>query len=201
MSSVPAGFPVDWLEAQGRAPATDLDLVVLLVNTHDLLEDPPDRLGDVAWLQSAFSQVGHAALAEQLRMGDLDDLLALRQVLRLAFEATDVPTAADALNPQLKSAGAVHQLVPETPARGMTSERARFVAGHDRSGFDAMAIRLPVALAEHIAAHGVRRLGVCNSDPCRCAFVDRTRAATRRYCCSYCNDRHAARAYRARRRS
>jgi predicted RNA-binding Zn ribbon-like protein len=201
MSKVPAGFPVDWLEAQGRAPATDLDLVVLLVNTYDLLEDPPDRLIDVEWLQSAMSQVGHAVLAEQLRPHDLDDLRALRDVLRQAFEAGNVSVAADVLNPQLTAAGAIHQLVPETSPPDGGSSQAWFVAGHDRSGLEALAIRLPVALAEHIAAYGVRRLGVCNSDPCRCAFVDRTRAGTRRYCCGYCNDRHAARAYRARKRT
>jgi hypothetical protein len=31
--------------------------------------------------------------------------------------------------------------------------------------------------------------------------VDRTRAGTRKYCCTYCNDRYAARAYRRRKRS
>jgi predicted RNA-binding Zn ribbon-like protein len=59
--------------------------------------------------------------------------------------------------------------------------------------------RLLAAVAEHIGRSGVARLGVCASDPCRCAFVDRTRAGTRRYCCTVCNDRAAARAYRRRR--
>jgi predicted RNA-binding Zn ribbon-like protein len=47
---------------------------------------------------------------------------------------------------------------------------------------------------------GTGRLGVCGSDPCRCVFVDRTRAGTRKYCCTYCNDRFAARAYRRRKK-
>jgi predicted RNA-binding Zn ribbon-like protein len=67
------------------------------------------------------------------------------------------------------------------------------------SGVAALEARLPAALAAYVAEHGVRRLGVCGSDPCRCVYVDRTRAATRKYCCSYCNDRRAARAYRRRR--
>ena len=43
-------------------------------------------------------------------------------------------------------------------------------------------------------------VGVCGSDPCRCVFVDRTRGGTRKYCCTYCNDRFAARAYRRRKK-
>jgi predicted RNA-binding Zn ribbon-like protein len=201
MNNVPAGFPVDWLEAQGQDRATDLDLAVLLVNTHDLLEDPPDRLTHLGWLTSALGQVGHQDLAEQLRSGDLEGLRALRGVLRLVFEASDLTAATAALNRQLVEADAVFQLVAEATDATTSPPRARFVVGHDRRGLDALAVRLPVAVALHIKDHGVRRLGICNSDPCQCAFVDRTRAGTRRYCCSYCNDRYAARAYRARKRT
>ena len=59
--------------------------------------------------------------------------------------------------------------------------------------------RLLVAVATHVAERGVARLGICASDPCRCAYVDGTRGRTRRYCCTLCNDRAAARAYRRRR--
>ena len=65
----------------------------------------------------------------------------------------------------------------------------------------ALEARLPAALASYVAEHGTARLGVCGSDPCRCVFIDRTRGSTRKYCCTYCNDRYAARAYRRRKRS
>ena len=55
-------------------------------------------------------------------------------------------------------------------------------------------------MAAYVVEHGTGRLGVCGSDPCRCVFVDRTRAGTRKYCCTYCNDRFAARAYRRRKK-
>jgi predicted RNA-binding Zn ribbon-like protein len=196
MAPTGAPFPVDWLERGLRHPASDLDLAVLLVNSHDLLEDPPDRLRDLGWLTQALTHVGHPELASALTRSDLPRLRSLRGVLRAAFESPDLQAAAAALNPQLVKARAVFLLdVPNRP-RGA---RARFVPAPDRTGYAALAARLPAALAAHIAEHGVGRLGVCASDPCRCAFVDRTRAGTRRYCCTVCNDRYAARAYRRRR--
>jgi predicted RNA-binding Zn ribbon-like protein len=191
-----ASFPLDWLERSAGRRAGDLDLAVLLVNSHDLLEDPPDRLGDLTWLTGALAHVGHDDLAAVLTARDLPRLRALRGILRAAFEAPDLTTAAAVLNPQLVKAKAVFQL--DLP--GGAGE-ARFVPTPELTGCAALAARLPAAVAAHVAEHGVGRLGVCSSDPCRCAFVDRTRAGTRRYCCTVCNDRYAARAYRRRRRA
>jgi predicted RNA-binding Zn ribbon-like protein len=194
-----ASFPPDWLDARGGRQASDLDLAVLLVNTIDLLEDPPDRLVDLAWITSALAQVGHREIVAHLDARDLPRLRELRDALRRAFEASDAQAAADVLNPQLLKANAVALVVvaPEGP----NGRRVSLDVGAGRTGADALCARLPAAVAVHIAAHGLSRLGVCNSDPCRCAFVDRTRAGTRRYCCRWCNDRAAARAYRARKRS
>jgi predicted RNA-binding Zn ribbon-like protein len=197
MGATVVSFPLDWLERGPGAPATDLDLAVLLVNSHDLLEDPADRLGDLTWLTGVLTRVGHRDLAGALTRVDLPRLRSLRGVLRAAFEAPDLATAATVLNPQLVKARAVFLL--DVPSRSKGAE-ARFVAAPDRTGYAALAARLPAAVAAHVAEQGVGRLGVCSSDPCRCAFVDRTRAGTRRYCCTVCNDRYAARAYRRRRR-
>jgi predicted RNA-binding Zn ribbon-like protein len=196
MGATAAPFPVDWLERGDGGRASDLDLAVLLVNSHDLLDDPPDRLGDLDWLTDALTRVGHRDLASALTPSDVSRLRSLRAVLRAAFESTDLETAAAVLNPQLVKARAVFLLDVSTRPRGAS---ARFVAAPDRSGYAALAARLPAAVAAYVADHGVGRLGVCASDPCRCAFVDRTRAGTRRYCCTICNDRYAARAYRRRR--
>ena len=188
----PAGFPGDWL-ADPDSPASDVELAQLLVNSHDLLEDPPDRLRDLEWLDRVLRRAGHPELAGELAARQLPRLRRLRDALRGAFEAGSDEEAAAILNPLLRKAGAV-PLIDVDPA-GTTSLRV----GMGLSGVAALEARLPAALAAYVAEHGVRRLGVCGSDPCRCVFVDRTRAGTRKYCCSYCNDRRAAREYRRRR--
>ncbi len=190
----PAGFPGDWL-ADPTAPASDVELALLLVNSHDLLDDPPDRLRDLRWLTHVFTRAGHGDLALELSGRGLPRLRRLRDALRAAFEAPDDLAAAAILNPLLEKARAV-PLIDVDPA-GSTSLRV----GLGLRGVAALEARLPAALAAFVAEHGVRRLGVCDSDPCRCVYVDRTRAGTRKYCCSYCNDRRAARAYRRRQRS
>lgn len=188
----PAGFPGDWL-ADRAAPATDVELALLLVNSHDLLEDPPDRLRDLDWLTHVLDRSGHASLAGELSTRDLPRLRRLRDELRTVFESDDDARAAAVLNPLLQRARAV-PLIDVDEAGG-----TRLRVGIGLSGLTALEARLPAALAAYISEHGVRRLGVCGSDPCRCVFVDRTRAGTRKYCCSYCNDRRAAREYRRRR--
>lgn len=192
------GFPLDWLDPKAGGRATDLDLAVLLVNSYDDLADPPDRLTDLRWLRRAMSFVGHRRLAEELRDEDLDALLALRRSLRDVFEAPSVAAAADLLNPMMLAAGAVPLLVTRPESSSCEGPDAWLDAGAGRRGLVCLQARLPVALAHHVVAVGVGRLGTCASNPCHCAFVDRTRGGTRRYCCSYCNDRAAARAYRRR---
>ena len=56
------------------------------------------------------------------------------------------------------------------------------------------------ALARAMAVGGPGRFGTCAGHPCRCGYVDRTRAGRQRFCCQLCNDRTAAAAYRSRRR-
>ncbi len=194
-------FPAEWLASPlpsssgtGSAPGAvgDLDLVVLLVNSLDLLAAEPDRLGDLTWFGTALRQTGHRALADQLTDRDLPALRQLREDLRSVFESADPAAVAEHLNAMLRRSRAVPVLVPD-------ADRLRLAVAPDRIGSDALLARLPAALAAYVAEHGLARLGICGSDPCRCAFVDRTRAGTRRYCCGWCNDRRAARAYRRRR--
>lgn len=163
-------------------PLSDLGLAVLLLNSVDLLEDPPDRMAeDLAWWRRALGRHGHAELARSQSDGDLPALKALRDTLRTVFECGDDDEARQVLNVALLHADAVVQVTPQ----GLG------VSGDLRG-------RLLFAVARHVAEHGVARLGTCASDPCRCAYVDQTRGRTRRYCCTLCNDRAAARAYRRR---
>ena len=182
------GFPGDWL-VDAAAPASDVELALLLVNSLDLLEDPPDRLVDLSWLTHVFTRVGHGDLAHELTKRDLPRLRRLRDALRSVFETYDDEVAAAVLNPLLEKGKAIPLL-----ARKQDGETTLRV-GIGLHGVAALEARLPAAVAGFVAEHGTKRLGVCGSDPCRCVFVDRTRAGTRKYCCSYCNDRFAARAY------
>jgi predicted RNA-binding Zn ribbon-like protein len=188
-----AGYVRDWLERQDSAPASDLDLVVLLINSLDLLEDPPDRLTDLAWFREVAADVGRDDIANSLRAGDLAELRELRESLRAVFQASTPEVAASMLNPMLFRAFAVPQLV-------VSADRIALQVAAGKQGVAALAARLPAALAEHVALRGIARLGTCAALPCRCAFIDRTRARTRRFCCTACNDRAAARLYRQRKR-
>lgn len=195
MEAARAGFPMDWL-ADTAAPASDVELALLLVNSHDLLEDEPDRLVDLTWLTQAFTAAGQGDRAAELSTRDLPRLRKLRDSLRRVFESEDVREVATVLNPLLERARAIPLLVVDSG-----DPRPTLQVGVGLRGAAALEARLPAALAAYVAEHGTARLGVCHSDPCRCVFVDRTRAGIRKYCCTYCNDRYAARAYRRRKRS
>jgi predicted RNA-binding Zn ribbon-like protein len=187
-----AGYVGDWLERRD-GPATDLDLVVLLLNSLDFLEDPPDRLTDVEWFAEMTTGLGRDDIGGALAAGDLAGLRQLRESLRAVFDAASPGAAAALLNQMLVSASAVPQLV-------VSAAQIRLQVAPGERGLTALAARLPMALAEHVAQRGVARLGTCAALPCQCAFIDHTRAQTRRFCCSACNDRAAARLYRQRKR-
>jgi predicted RNA-binding Zn ribbon-like protein len=187
-----AAYLGDWLERRD-APASDLDLVVLLLNSLDLLADPADRLTSLAWFREVLTDVGRGGLARDLRAADLGPLRELRESLRAVFAAPTPAQAAALLNPVLLDASAVPQLV--TAGAGLRLEIAPGLRG-----LAALQARLPAALAEHLARSGIARLGTCAAPPCQCAFVDHTRGRTRRFCCAACNDRSSARQYRQRQR-
>jgi len=187
-----ADYVRDWLKRRD-GPASDLDLVVLLVNSLDLLADPPDRLTDVAWFGAVLVDVGRDDLGSALGAQDLAGLRQLRESLQAVFQATSPGEAASILNPMLLRAAAVPQLV-------VSEAGVLLQVAPDVSGLAALTARLPAALAEQVAHRGTSRLGTCAALPCQCAFIDYTRARTRRFCCTACNDRAAARLYRQRKR-
>ena len=187
------GYMRDWLERPGE-PASDLDLVVLLLNSLDLLDDPPDRLTGLDWLREVLAAVGHADIGGALTTEDLAGLRQLRESLRAVFLTTSPAEAASLLNPMLVHAPAIPQLV-------VSGGSLRLQVAPQARGLAALSARLPAALAEHIAHRGLGRLGTCAALPCQCAFIDRTRAQTRRFCCTACNDRAAALLYRRRKRA
>jgi predicted RNA-binding Zn ribbon-like protein len=188
-------IPPGWVHRTADDPVADVDLAVLLLNSLDLMEDPPDRLTSVSWYADVLIAAGHPGLAAGLTEADLEPLRELRALLRLVFTADSVDEAADILNPLLLQHHAVPVLVTVEP--GTPTLRVAPAA----TGFAALAARLPAAAATLIAESELRRLGTCAGDPCQCAFVDRSRSGNRRFCCDWCNDRAAAAAYRRRKKS
>jgi predicted RNA-binding Zn ribbon-like protein len=178
-------------------PDADLELAVALVNTVDLLEDPPDLLTGDDVARRLLARNGAQRDVEDWREGDVVTLRDLRTRLTAVFEAAveDPDRAVLLLNRWLAELPAVPQL-----AAGPDGGWAIVVAAQGH-GVTALETRLPAALARFVARWGPRRLGRCTADPCRCAYLDRTPAGTRRYCCELCNDRMAAAAYRRRGRS
>jgi predicted RNA-binding Zn ribbon-like protein len=172
----------------------DLDLVVELINTVWVLADPPDSLTGTSVCRNILIGAGESQLADDLAPSDLGRLRALRERLRAVFHAHGVQEAAALVNTLLRENAVIPQLVADQ--EGDIS----LAWGAGRRGYDALAARLPAALATHLAMHGLGRLGICRAAPCTCVFVDRTRPGPRKYCCDQCNDRAAAAAYYRRNR-
>jgi predicted RNA-binding Zn ribbon-like protein len=185
-----------------QPPDPDLELAVALVNTVDNLEDPPDRLTtDEAALRLLRE---HSTEADVLAWtpADLGKLRSLRDRVAEVFSADDEGTIR-LVNAWLAQLGAVAQLVPKAGRSGGAASAGgadgwAIGIAVDAPGVDGLGVRFAAALARFVAQWGPARLGCCAADPCRCAYVDRTPAGTRRYCCQWCTDRMAAAAYRRR---
>jgi predicted RNA-binding Zn ribbon-like protein len=180
-----------------RVPTDDsaLRLAVDFCNTYDLLNDPPDRLSVRAARQLA-ARHGFGRLARDLpgdeQAADLAALRAVRQRLYQVFSAGSADAKAAAVNELLTAQSAVARIVP-APEGGL-----RLGATGGRGAVGRYAVALANALARVLADGGEDRLRTCVADPCRCVYVDRTRAGRQRYCCELCNDRVASAAYRRR---
>jgi predicted RNA-binding Zn ribbon-like protein len=175
MSSVPAQEPA-------------LALAIAFLNTYDALEDPPDFLS-----VDLVRRLGrkHGIDLEQLAEIDVERLRDLRERLRPVFAEPEPAAKVAALDTVLEA---------EATGAGLV-ERDGHIRLHASGGRDplgAFAVLLADALAQAMATSSPSRFGTCAADPCRCVYVDRTRAARQRYCCELCNDRMAAAAYRRR---
>jgi predicted RNA-binding Zn ribbon-like protein len=168
-------------------------LAVGLVNTWDLLADPPDLIRDVPqiarWLR-LHEEPGLEEAAQRLTRADLERLRTVRDRLRRAFEATDEAEAVETLNGLVHETAAVPQLSaePRTWAYVPRSKRAS----------DLVAAVAAIGLLEAIRTDGWDRFGVCAGSPCRCVYVDRSRNRSRTYCSQLCADRINQAAYRRR---
>ncbi|MBB1258615.1 CGNR zinc finger domain-containing protein [Streptomyces alkaliterrae] len=178
------------------------DFAVRLVNTEEP-ERGTDTLTSVEVVRELFG--GHRQAARRVSDADVNRLRAVRARLRAVFAAAgeqDEFRAVDLLN----------TLLMEYPASPQ-------IAGHDYrdedgnprwhlhlaenpvnagAGYAAIAC---MGLAVSLTELGVDRLGVCNSDPCRNAYIDTSTNRSRRYCSGRCATRANVAAYRARKRA
>jgi predicted RNA-binding Zn ribbon-like protein len=95
------------------------------------------------------------------------------------------------LNRLALASAAVVQLVEDEDGRWRLSVR----------GKHPLAALCAFGLLEGIREFGYSRFGICSGAPCRCVYVDRSRARARRYCSELCADRVNQARYRSRRRT
>ena len=177
------------------------DFAVRLVNT----EDPRRGTDALTSIEAIRELFGPSQLAAR-RASDADvpRLRAVRTRLRAIFTAAserDEFRAVDLLN----------ALLMEYPASPQ-------IAGHDYrdedgnprwhlhlaenpanagAGYAAIAC---MGLAFSLTELGVDRLGICQAEPCRNAYLDTSTNRSRRYCSDRCATRANVAAYRARKR-
>jgi predicted RNA-binding Zn ribbon-like protein len=178
--------------------ASDLDVVVALLNTYDAYDAAPERLHGVESLKRLFTILGWTDVAtSRLTQRDVVAVKELREQIRGIFmqvadgDAGAAATACNALLARVRPVLALH------PAE---DKAALGVADGGSDAVGRLEDRASLAVAVGLASPGIR-LGLCDAHPCRCAYVDRSRAGTRRFCCELCADRFAAAAYRRRRKS
>ena len=171
-----------------------LALAIDLVNTWDELEPEPDLiegLQDVrTWLEWHGLPTGAKALGE----ADVDRVRALRARFDRVFDAGDEDEAASRLNELAREHG-----IPPVLERARGSWRLRSWPD-EREGLPAVAAYATAGLLAAFQELGWARFGRCAGAPCRCAYVDRSRNRSRRYCCTLCADRVAQAQYRSRKR-
>lgn len=173
---------------------TGLAVAVDLVNTWDELEDDPELIEGLADVRFWLTWHGLNRAAKEVKATDVEAVRALRARFAGVFDAKDEATAVRLLNRLSSEYGSPPQLEPDDGSWRLRSwpderEGMRFVAAYGTAG-----------LLESLSAVGWARFGRCAASPCRCAFVDRSRNRTRRYCSTLCADRVAQADYRARRR-
>jgi len=183
-------MPLTRDETRGSGMAVAVDLV----NTWDELHTEPDLIEGLVDVRTWLEWHGLKTAAARLGEQDVDAVRALRGWLDRIFDAEGEDEAAALLNELAREYGTPPEL---ERARGDWRVRTWPEEGE---GLPAVAAYAAAGLQDAFRELGWKRFGRCAGSPCRCAFVDRSRNRTRRYCCSLCADRVAQAQYRARRR-
>jgi predicted RNA-binding Zn ribbon-like protein len=181
-------MPLSEQRGEGVAVAVDL------VNSWDEYDRPPELLSE-RWLRRWLAWHGFEQTAEQVSEADVARARELRGRLAAAFDAPGEEEAVAVLNDLVRELGIPPRL--ERSAQGWV---LRAWPEETEAGLASAVARGALGLLEAIRDLGWTRFGRCAGAPCRCAFVDRSRNRSRRYCCHYCADRVAQATYRRRRR-
>jgi predicted RNA-binding Zn ribbon-like protein len=183
-------MPLTRDETRGSGVAVAVDLV----NTWDELHPEPDLIEGLVDVRTWLEWHGLTTAAGQLEERDVDAVRELRGRLDHVFDAQAEDEAAALLNELAREYG-----TPPWLERDGNDWRVR-TWPEEGEGLPAVAAYAAAGLQDAFHRLGWKRFGRCAGSPCRCAFVDRSRNRTRRYCCSLCADRVAQAQYRARRR-
>lgn len=177
------------------------DYAVRLVNT----EQPgrgEDSLTSVEAVRDLFGP--NLQLARRSTEGDVTRLRGVRTRLRAVFGAAaegDEVRAVDLLNSLLME----FPTSPQISGHGEQGEDGRtnwhmHLADHAANATAGYAATACMGLAFHLTDLGVERLGICQAEPCRNAYLDTSTNRSRRYCSDRCATRANVAAYRARKR-
>jgi predicted RNA-binding Zn ribbon-like protein len=169
----------------GAVPsAAGVALAIRLVNTIDLLNDPPELLPDVDGLRRLLVREGYDAGAAHATERDLRTVHQLRERVTEAMDSRDEGAAAELLT---RAADSIDFRPRVVTGPGGTRE-LRF-GPPPEDGLAAFAATIVMGLMQLLVDGGWGRIGRCAGDPCCCVFVDRTRNGSRRFCCQLCSDR------------
>jgi predicted RNA-binding Zn ribbon-like protein len=177
-----------------KPPRTSFELAIALLNTWDLLADPPELLRGPEHLER-FLQWSERSAGRVPFAADVARVIAARDILRQALEAWTEAEAVALLNELAMESGTKRQL--------------RWLDDHWQFTYldpDGDPCRALIGEAAEGALEAMRdgdwdRLGICEGDPCRCVYVDRTKNRSRRYCCELCTNRTMQARHRERRRA
>ena len=168
----------------------DLALAVDLANTWETLDPPPERLPDLATLRRVLVHHRREEAAAAATEADVAAVRRLRDAHRETFFLGSEAAAVAHLN----------GLLDRVPAPRLLAEGDGWRFGWDEASPAFLPGTTTVALLDAIRHYGYGRFGVCAGPPCTGVYVDRSRNASRRYCCWLCADRVTQAAARARRR-
>ncbi|MGH2531478.1 MAG: CGNR zinc finger domain-containing protein [Thermomicrobiales bacterium] len=171
-------------------------LALDLINTFDPYYDEPESLRTPADL--ARFLVGHdIAVAGALDGGDLRAARELRDHLRAVFASTDADAAASVLNELLDGVSVRPHVAPDDDGVWHTV----LSANPDTPPVERLLVETALGVGAALQHYGLDRLHVCASPPCREAFVDTSRNASRRFCSDRCANRYNVAAFRERQRA
>ncbi|MCF6523410.1 ABATE domain-containing protein [Streptomyces sp. JJ36] len=181
--------------------STYSDYAVRLVNTEEP-ERGTDSLTSVEAVRDLFGPSRHAA--RRATDADVSRLRGVRTRLRAVFTAAaegDEVRAVDLLNSLLME----FPTSPQISGHGDLDEHGRprwhmHLADQPANATASYAAIASMGLAFHLTDLGMDRLGICQADPCRNAYLDTSTNRSRRYCSDRCATRANVAAYRARKR-